>query len=185
MIGIVQTSPAQPGAEVAVQATDPPPPVSPSNHTLSTFLIGFGTLLLLFTLVRMLRKSRSRMTTSKQDPREVIAHHRAVHNAAREPLESVMAEANELAVRLAKALDAKAARLELLMDQADERLARLDQVTPLPAAAPKPSSSPTSGAGSIERQVLELAEKGCDSSQIARRVNRSVGEVELILALRR
>lgn len=151
---------------------------------LSTFLIGFGTLLLLFTVTRMLRKTRARIAAPKENPREVIAHHRAVNNAAREPLDTVMAEANELAVRLAKALDAKAARLEVLMDQADERLARLEKVAP-PAAAPSPLPPPASGANSIERQVLELAEKGCDSSQIARRVHRSVGEVELILALRR
>ncbi|MCL4220071.1 MAG: hypothetical protein KJZ65_01750 [Phycisphaerales bacterium] len=183
----MQTTPAQPASEIVVQRPDAHPAIRSSGHTLSTFLIGFGTLLLLFTLVRMLRKSRSRLATAQEDPREVIAHHRAVHNAAREPLDSVMAEANELAVRLAKILDAKAARLELLIEQADERLAQMERISPQPTHAAWTSSpSPQMpGVGSIERQVLELAEKGCDSSQIARRVNRSVGEVELILALRR
>ncbi|GAB4386779.1 MAG: hypothetical protein Kow0022_16780 [Phycisphaerales bacterium] len=157
-----------------------------SSHTASTFLIGFGTILLLFTIMRMLNKVRKRAQTPREDPRTTIARHRAQAHAAREPLESVMAEANELALRLAKALDSKAARLEILIEQADERIARL--------AADPHSASPTpwvsqphaaQSARSLERQVLELADKGCDCEQIARRTGRSVGEVELILALRR
>ncbi|KAA0213130.1 MAG: hypothetical protein EDM82_13505 [Cyanobacteria bacterium CYA] len=182
----MQSTPAQALSEVAVQPGDGREPADSTSHVLSTFLIGFGTLLLLLTLFRMMRTSRGRLAAGTKDPREVIAHHRAVTNAAREPIESVMAEANELAVRLVKMLDAKAARLELLMEQADERLARLDQLAPVPTAAPAaPATSMSSGPGSVERQVLEMAEKGCDSAQIARRVNRSVGEIELILALRR
>lgn len=187
MIGIVQPDSEyqQRTGSGEVQSTTSDGP-GHSSHTVPTFLIGFGTILLLFTIMRMLNRVRKRAQTPREDPRETIARHRAQAHAAREPLESVMAEANELALRLAKALDSKAARLEILIEQADERIARL-------AADPHPSSPIPPGeqlhgvqsARSLERQVLELADKGCDCEQIARRTGRSVGEVELILALRR
>lgn len=187
MIGIVQPNTEYEeltdSGEVQSPATDRPAHSSP---TLSTFLIGFGTILLLFTILRILNKVRRRAQSPREDPRATIARHRAEAHAAREPLENVMAEANELAVRLAKALDSKAARLEILIEQADERIAKLAADSYSGAMAPAaPQSSGMEAIRSLERQVLELADKGCDSDQIARRTGRSVGEVELILALRR
>lgn len=186
MIGIVQANPEQ--VEL-VQTGQGEPPVTPapSNHLSSTFLIGFGSILLLFTITRILGKTRRRMRDKPvEDAQQTIQRHRAAAHAGREPLENVMAEANELALRLAKTLDAKAARLEILIEQADQRIAQLAaNAYQTPSANPAPQSQALAAATSLERQVLELSDKGCDSDQIARRVGRSVGEVELILALRR
>jgi len=150
----------------------------------STLLIGFGTLMLMFTIMRMLRKVRRRAARPSADPRETIAQYRAEATAARAPLDSMMADANELAMRLAKLLDAKAERLEILIEQADERLVRLKAANdPMTNQTHEPAPSLRLGVP-VEQHVYSLADDGHDAAQIAHELGTSVSEVELILALR-
>jgi hypothetical protein len=104
-----------------------------------------------------------------------------------------MADAEELTRRLAAILDNKAARLEVLIQQADERVRRLERSATGPG--PKPERSPDrvrtaepeprDPVDPFHRKVYELADQGLTPVDIARKIDRPTGQVELILALRR
>ncbi len=176
-----------------LQATDQPDEVKSESSFLSTVFLGFGTMVLMIMIFRMLKstsKARSSREHVTETPRETINRHRCEARSACEPLEGMMADADELARNLARMLDAKATRLELLLAEAETRIAELEQKVPSTASPPpKPSSLQQPAplritTGSIEDQVLTLSAQGCDTSQIAARVGRSVVEVDLILAVR-
>ncbi|MEZ6233896.1 MAG: hypothetical protein R3B68_06880 [Phycisphaerales bacterium] len=112
-------------------------------------------------------------------------------------LRTVMADAEELADRLSRALDAQAERLETLMRQADDYLRRVEatkrhsvvEARPSPAATvaaarSRPSISLDDDSDPLQRQVYELADSGATPLDIARQLNQPTGQVELILALR-
>lgn len=129
---------------------------------------------------------------------------RAVPEAS--SLREVMRDSEELAQRLAIAMDARAERLEALIRQADDRLRRLDLArvagAPLgdgalieprraePArtapAGPRPQvgSIEAEQADPVQRQVFDLADQGMPALDIARRLGQPTGQVELMLALR-
>lgn len=88
-------------------------------------------------------------------------------------LKRLMAEAEELAERLAATLDAKAERLERLISQADRVAGRSKPVDAI-EARPEP----------LQAQVYSLADDGLPASEIARRTGQPQGHVELILNLR-
>ena len=176
-----------------LQATDQPDEPEHESSFLSTLFLGFGTMVLMMVIFRMLKrtsKARSSREHVKETPRETINRHRCEARSACEPLEGMMADADELARNLARMLDAKATRLELLLAEAETRIADLEQRAPSTASPPPHPSSLQQPAplrittGSIEDQVLKLSAQGCDTSQIAARVGRSVVEVDLILAVR-
>lgn len=128
-------------------------------------------------------------------------------------LDAVVRDTEELAERLAAAMDGRAARLEQLIRDADERIRRLDQarigaeqrlIEPRPSpgqgttsawnAAPLAAAASSARAplGSLEadqadpvqRQVFALADEGLHAVEIARRLGQPTGQVELMLALR-
>jgi hypothetical protein len=161
--------------------------------TLAMLLLGFGVMLAIFLLMRhQWRRSASRRAGAMQSPTERIDAIRAEASSA-SPLHSSMAEATELAQRLAAQLDNKAERLDQLLAEAEQAIARLEQ---LQKGAP-----PRLGAGDEQdrpdapesesdvdpatRQIYQLADQGHDPVEIARRLDQHLGKVQLILALRR
>lgn len=113
-------------------------------------------------------------------------------------LTDLAADVEELTSRLAAQLDAKAAKLESLLAEADDAIARLER-----AAAPRATGRAGAAEGSgragasgggptadddladpITRDVYRLADEGCSPVQIAQRLEQHTGKVELILALR-
>ncbi len=152
-----------------------------------------GVLIITVCVFSMLRKKlkkhsrRPAIARANSDRRrEVVTE----EHAARQSIESVVVEAEALVRRLAAHLDAKSARLETLIRQADERLARLESHGAEPAPSPKSQrhdSSPhfeSKIVDSISRDVYRLADEGLASIEIAQRLSEGVGKVELILALR-
>jgi hypothetical protein len=100
---------------------------------------------------------------------------------------TLLTELAEMSRQISSQLDARAARLEELIRQADVRIERL--------SAMHSGESDRSGPDPIvERQntaendanfdVYKLADEGCTAQQIAARLDRPKGEIELILALR-
>lgn len=178
-----------------------------AESTLSTMLPGalmaFGVLVLVMIMIRMLKRNLSRNTPSREGtPRERIERIRA-EASARSPTESFQADAEELTRRLGAILDNKAARLELLIEEADDRLAKLDRACmgasvqtravehdaggfrapePVRAAAPK---APETQVDPTQRQIYDLADAGLGPVEIAQRLDQPIGQVELILNLRR
>lgn len=109
--------------------------------------------------------------------------------AERRKLEDLVSDAEELTGRLAASLDAKAARIERLIAQADERLGRLENQS-LSEARPRPDRRNAQQAGvedtgPLNRRVYDLADRGLPPVEIAKQLSQQVGQVELILNLRR
>lgn len=126
-------------------------------------------------------------------------------DAMHRDLGKAMTEIETLARRLGDDLEAKTARIEALMKEADDRIATLQRLqsgandatdeTPSPPAAAimnRPTSDPDPEPASendapdpLSREVYKLADAGHTSMEIARKLNEQIGKIELILALRR
>ena len=108
-------------------------------------------------------------------------------------MNGLMVEMLDTARQMAAQLDTRAARLEVLMKEADTKLAALKSATagaPLPGA-PEPApitpiipSIPETPPDPRHAEVYSMADQGRSPHEIARKLNRPNGEVELILALR-
>ncbi len=151
-------------------------------------LFVFGVVLLLFLMMRMLRKNHkanARRTNSQPSPADRITN---IHGQAQDsmaPAHKVMVDAEDMARRLSASLDNKAARLELLIEEADQKLAQLNrtlaghashpaqQIQPEPAPVPQaPSPSP---ARSIDPALLDRARIEQDLED---RQTRVVGRID-------
>ncbi|MDQ7013179.1 MAG: hypothetical protein Q9O74_04700 [Planctomycetota bacterium] len=188
---------------------------TPVNKTLSTALIALGTVMMIIVITRMLRRStkarNSRVRTiytSKSPPphpepktRRNTRHNPAAAEATAttDRIDRVMANAEELTRRLAAIMDNKAARIEVLIEHADQRLAALAEAEAnaqqaAPAAAPAlhtdhetapPAPPAPLSIDPLHRKVYDLADQGLAPVDIARQIDRPTGQIELILALRR
>jgi len=128
-------------------------------------------------------------TRGTVDP--TLAQQRAVER----DIQTLMLELSDMARKVGAQLDARAARLEALIREADERLARLSALPGAPsdsnsnghpADAPPPSitTSPEIEIDPRHAQIYALMDHGLNAYQIADRLGRPEGEVELIIALR-
>lgn len=199
----LQDAPAQEGPNFTASTAAPAEPagVTPTRELVSTALIAVGAFMLLIVITRMLRRSAAaraaRSTNGEPRPRSAPAAAPLTEHS-RDRLERVMADAEELTRRLAAVLDNKAARLEVLIDQADERMRQLEETLESsgdgrsggpagdddePAAHAPPT--PRLSADPLHRRVYDLADQGVSPIEIARQIDRPTGQVELILALRR
>lgn len=157
------------------------------------------------TLVKPLRGKKQR-----QDPLERarvpsgLAQQRAVEG----DMSNLLVELSAMARQMTGQLDVRAAKLELLIKDADERIATLRAMGPSANVALPAGSSPANDATfALEQavseakalrglvlpeqridprhaQVYDLADDGCPPHEIARQLDRPSGEIELILALR-
>jgi len=84
---------------------------------------------------------------------------------------------------LAAELDARLRELRAALAEADAKIAELRSLTEREAAPDQPS--PPTPQGKTEAEIVRLAEEGTEPVEIARRLGRSVGEVELVLHLHR
>lgn len=106
------------------------------------------------------------------------------HERLRSEIEKLAAELRALSHDIVRQLDERQAGLEKATAQADERIASLRAMLDVPVEAPAAlnRAGPPSDAA---RQVYELADRGMNAGEIARHVGRGIGEVELVLNLRR
>lgn len=208
---------------------------SAENSLIPNMLMMVGMVILVFLMMRALRRTsqanKARANTMGT-PSERIAeiHQRAEQSMG--PSEKLMVDAEAMARRLGAILDNKAARLELLIEEADMKLDQLNRAmnrTDAPmgrtqdeaADRPRPpmrtldpsvldrarleqdqQERETRVAGritpeqrqrevpeppeiSISDQIQELALQGKSSKEIASELEQPIGQVELILNLRR
>src|ERR1700722_14331951 len=102
-------------------------------------------------------------------------------------METLLVELSEMARQITGQIDTRAAKLEALIAEADEKIAPLQS---------GPPTAPPAGPAAVGRDVPEsdedrrhaaiyaMADAGLSTGQIAQRLARPSGEVELILALR-
>lgn len=123
-------------------------------------------------------------------------------------LQDLMRKADEMAEGIAADLDARAERLEALIQEADSRISDLQRraressgdrfsartnspraTSGGPARAARSDDDDASERGVVEedlmtREIYKLADTGLPPVEIARRLSQHTGKVELILALR-
>lgn len=210
-----------------------------SRDALPGLLLAVAVLAVVFVLMRRLRRRHAEQPfiPSPQD-RIAAIHERA--NASANPIERAMSDAEELTRRMAATMENKAARLELLIEEADRKLEELNRAvaqvsraapvadrngravrtidpalldrarveqdraerngsheltlssgsngsasTPASQPAPAISAVPNYPADPVHRRVWALADDGMPPLDIARSLNQPVGQVELILNLRK
>lgn len=167
-------------------------------------LLGFA--IIAWTLLRNIRRRAAAAGAMERQPAERLSELRE-RSEAKATVEGLMADALELTQRLAAQLDAKAERIEQLLDRAERRLGELEAAeSSRPAAGPAarwagegdadrpmprlaqvgPETGwPGESVDPLHRQVYRLSDEGLDVLEISRRLDQPRGQVELILALRR
>lgn len=172
------------GLRAFVPATD--------AELMSGLMMAAGVGIVVSVLLRNLRKrARKRAQSSEWDtPAERIEEIRGeAARRGRASAEMASADAEDLARRLSAVLDNKAARLEILLEEADRKIAALESVRAgegrVAAKSPEDVSNGRSFEPGDHDPVHRLADEGVETVEIAQRLGRPVGEVELILALRR
>lgn len=161
-------------------------------------LLGGMVLIYLGVLRPMMRKRKDPL--EREPARAGLGQQRAIERE----MQHLLVEYEQMIRNMTAGLDTRAAKLEILIREADEKLAALraatgaasaaapnragasetvhgaaraeDLVGPPPAAAPVPDPR--------HAEVYALADEGLAPREVARRLGRPNGEIELILALR-
>ncbi len=159
-------------------------------------LLGMAVLALAYVVIRpMLRRRTDPL--EKPFSLKSLSQQRAVERS----MQNLLVDLTEMARQISAQLDTRAAKLQALIDQADDRIRQLRDPHATPQSSdstshmrlvPGDSTAADTRAESSERpaidprheQVYRLADEGSTACQIAARLNRPTGEVELILALR-
>ena len=158
-------------------------------------VVGISVLLMISIRSKIARRNADRLS-----PRELIEQLKSA-GRHRGDAQSASAELLESAQQLAARLDNKAARLEVLIQQADERISLMSQLSGTGGVAqdgpsltgvaeldrartPVAANGPPISLDPLTQSVYELADSGYQSIQIAQELDEQVGKVELILSLR-
>jgi hypothetical protein len=132
----------------------------------------------------------------KKDPlaRAPVASSLAQQRSVERQMQNLLVELSEMARQITAGLDTRAAKLDALIHEADEKIATLTalqrSISANPPAAAPPPVAPTAPPPCAYEpdprhvEVYTLADQGQSPSQIAGQLNRPNGEIELILALR-
>lgn len=166
----------------------------------SQFLMLAGAILAL-TLVMISTRRRIRASRADVGPSARETYRRLSHEAeTKRDLEAVMLELDQLARQTMGRLDTKFAKLEAVVRDADQRIATLTRLLREPGndppldltvadeATPGAGQGPAASRASVEPRhaaVYQLADTGMSAIDIARELDRTGGEIELILSLRR
>ena len=155
--------------------------------------------LLSFWMMMSIRRKVSRRQTEDLTPHEKVERIRQV-GGVRDDMRDMMVELNDLTRRFGSQLDAKSMRLEKLLDEADQRIAELQQLQGGTVSPSDPTPETTAGRLNLTEtrpqiealapdpeaeRVYRLADEGLSTVEIAQQLDGQVGKVELILALRR
>ena len=141
-------------------------------------IIGVGALTIFYTVLRPMRRRKDPL---KKAPSLSLAGQREVERQ----LTELIVELEKMARQMTAQLDTRAAKLEMLIEEADLRLAALKSAT---ASTPAPvQSEPIKEISNVPDTrydaIYDLAAQGQSPRQIAQQLSRPYGEIELILAL--
>ncbi len=147
----------------------------------------FAVLIIAYLLFRSKGKKKDPLDKA---PFSSLAEQRGVERQ----MQNLLVDLNEMARQMNAQIDTRAAKLEQLIKEADERIAKLkQQPTPMSfqpteyastPAPPPPEPEPATPIDPRHAEIYSLADMGQDAKEIAARLNRPSGEIELILALR-
>ena len=166
------------------------------NPVLAGILMAAGVLIITTVMMMRLWRIRRRNAASAGVPLTEritkIKKDNAADGVGR--MEAVMVEMQELTRVCAAQVENRVARLEMLLREADDRIAQLTALeedaeraappAPAPAGRPTPVVRPSIGSDELSQRVYALADSGLGGADIARELGEHTGKVELILALR-
>ena len=142
-------------------------------------LVCAAALTIVYAVMRPLKKRK-----------DSLAHPATMSLAGQREVEKQMTELlvelEQMARQMTAQLETRATKLELLIAQADERLVALRRAG-AELDSPAPIESPSDVAHLPDPRhaaVYDLRDQGLSARQIAQRVGKPYGEIELILALR-
>src|ERR1700733_13993144 len=130
------------------------------------------------------------MMRNKKDPlaRSPVRSSLAQQRQVERQMETLLVELSQMARQITAQLDTRTAKLEALMKDADQKISELGSNLHQPLRIPErlPERLPERPPREDPRHlaVYELADAGLSAGQIAQRLSRPGGEIELILALR-
>jgi hypothetical protein len=172
-----------------------PFPTDPATKWIGLGFVAFA--LVYITFIRPQRKRNRKDPLARSPAPAGLSQQRAVER----DMSHLLVEMSEMARQMTAQLDTRAAKLELLIKEADARIAAMKAaaagITVLPAGEepvekkefaipeaplldePEP---PTVDPRHVD--VYEMADQGRSPHEIAQELGRPTGEVELILALR-
>jgi hypothetical protein len=165
------------------------PPIDPTAQWALTI---FAILIVLWLIIRPWAKRKDPL--AQQPFKTSLAQQRALERQ----MSNLVVELSEMARQITAQLDTRAAKLEMLIKEADEKIGRLGTNGSGETQSLMAAHGGGNGAGAVERvppeppaepdprhaQVYALADQGRSSQQIAQELHRPSGEIELILALR-
>ena len=169
----------------------------PTDPTTKWIVLGFAAFALVYiTFIRPQRKKNRKDPLAKSPASAGLAQQRSVER----DMSNLLVEMSDMARQMTAQLDTRAAKLELLIKQADDRIAAIKAathgITTVPAEAPSPEPEiishpvverappPPAAVDPRHAAVYELADQGLSPHEIAQQMGRPNGEIELILALR-
>lgn len=169
-------------------------------------LIGLGAVILIYLAVLRPKMRKKKDPLDQPPPRATMAQQRALER----DMQTLLVEYEQMIRNMTSQLDTRAAKLELLIKEADEKMAALSAANAgaiLPSVSAAPGDSATSadpetaamaratdltptprrdptGPDPRHAEVYALADQGLAARDVARKLGRPNGEIELILALR-
>jgi len=154
------------------------------DPTTRWLMIIAAVLTILYVVMRPSRRKKDPL--SRTDPIPTLASQRQVER----DMNNLLVELSEMARQITAQLDTRAAKLQLLIAEADQRLERLSTCGASGLAPERPPSNrhadvpapPPVDPRHVE--VYVLADQGRTAGEIAGKLGRPSGEIELILALR-
>jgi len=175
------------------------------NTRLVDAAIPLFTCAIIIAVTIMVMITRRRYVRSRQGdtlPARELFDQLKNETGAKRELEVLMLELDELARQLMGRLDSRFAKLEATIKDADERIERLnrmiraqegksaldvtvDELGTVGVASAGRSNSARGEPPDPHADVHHLADQGLSALEIATKVGRSTGEIELILSLRR
>ena len=165
--------------------------VQQPNDPTTWVLIGGGAFVLLYLAILrpMMRGKKGAV-----EPPSARAGGLSQQRAVERDMQTLLVEYEQMIRNMTAGLDTRAAKLELLIKEADEKLALLKAAIPAggsdagqpPArpTSPTPQPPPPTGPDPRHLEIYNLTDQGMSAKEVARKLGRPNGEIELILALR-
>ena len=172
---------------------------SPATSPYSQWVaIGIGVFAIVYVIF-VKPAMRKKDPLNRPPPEPGLARQRAVER----DVSTLLVELSEMTRQMTAQIDTRAARLDALIHEADEKISTLRSLghEPLSREGPhgvlieakalesdaipmRPAEDPVSSVDPRYAEVYDLADEGQTPQDIARHTGRPRGEVELILALR-
>jgi septal ring factor EnvC (AmiA/AmiB activator) len=140
-----------------------------------------GILGLVLVGVALLRRAQLRGVTLREATRAQRTMQRGQHDVTKS-LAELLTQLEEVSRRIDAQVETQLTKLQAALDAADQRVA---QLTAKPGAAPPTPDPADTDPATRRRRVYELADSGTVPISIAETLRLPLGDVELLLNLRR